>query len=106
MPTFLWRASYTSEGTKGLLKEGGSKRRAAIQQMIEKAGGRLVAFYFAFGDADVIGIAEFPDPATAAAVSLAVNSAGVVHLNTTLLLSAEELDAGTKKPIEYRAPGK
>jgi uncharacterized protein with GYD domain len=105
MPTYLWHASYTSEGTKGLIKEGGSKRRAAVQQMVEKAGGKLIAFYYAFGDADVIGITEFPDQATAVAVSLAVNSAGVVNLHTTQLLSPEELDAGAKKSISYRAPG-
>ena len=39
MATYLWQASYTSEGAKGLAKEGGTKRRAAVQQMVEKAGG-------------------------------------------------------------------
>ena len=105
MPTYLWRASYTADGTKGLLKEGGTKRRAAVQQMIEKAGGKLHAFYFAFGDADVYGIAEFPDHATAAGVSLAVNASGAVQLHTTLLISPEELDAGAHKSVSYRAPG-
>jgi uncharacterized protein with GYD domain len=105
MPTYLWRASYTADGTKGLLKEGGTKRRAAVQQMIEKAGGKLHAFYFAFGEADVYGIAEFPDHATAAGASLAVNATGAVRLHTTLLLSPEEIDAGTRKSVSYRAPG-
>ena len=105
MPTYLWRASYTSEGAKGLVKDGGTKRRAAIQQMVEKAGGKLHAFYFAIGDADVYGIAEFPDNATAVAVSLAVNSSGAVALNSTLLITPEELDAAAKKSIGYRPPG-
>jgi uncharacterized protein with GYD domain len=105
MPTYLWRASYNSEGTKGLVKDGGTKRRAAVQQMVEKAGGKLHAFYFAFGDADVFGIAEFPDNATAVAVSLAVNSAGVVSLHSTPLVTPEELDAGVKKSVTYRPPG-
>ena len=61
MPTYLWQASYTSEGAKGLAKEGGTKRRAAVQQMVEKAGGKLHAFYFAIGESDVYAIAEFPD---------------------------------------------
>jgi len=47
MPTFLWRASYTAEGAKGLVKDGGSKRRDVVQQMVTKAGGKLHAFYFA-----------------------------------------------------------
>jgi uncharacterized protein with GYD domain len=105
MPTYLWRGSYTSEGAKGLAKEGGTKRRAAVQQMVEKAGGKLHAFYFAIGESDVYAIAEFPDVATAVAMSLAVNGSGAVHLKSTLLLSPEEFDEATKKSIGYRPPG-
>lgn len=105
MPTYLWRGSYTAEGSKGLAKEGGTNRRAAVKQMVEKAGGKLHAFYFALGDADVYGVTEFPDAATAVAVSLAVNASGAVHLQSTLLLSPEEFDAAAKKSIAYRAPG-
>ena len=105
MPTYLWRGSYTAEGTKGLLKDGGSKRREVVQQMVAKAGGKLHAFYFALGDSDFYGIAEFPDSATAAAMSLAVNASGAVALHTTVLLAPEELDAATKKSVGYRPPG-
>jgi uncharacterized protein with GYD domain len=105
MPTYLWRASYTTEGTKGLLKDGGTKRRAAVQQMVEKAGGKLHSFYYAFGEADVYAITEFPDSVTATAVSMAVNVSGAVSLNSTLLITPEELDAAAKKSIGYRAPG-
>ena len=105
MPTYLWQASYTVDGTKGLLKEGGSKRRAAVQQAVEKAGGKLHAFYYAFGEADLYGIAEFPDHATAAAVSMAVNVAGTATLRTTVLITPEEIDAAVKKTVSYRPPG-
>jgi uncharacterized protein with GYD domain len=105
MPLYLWQASYTAEGTKGLMKDGGSKRKQAVGDMVEKAGGKLHAFYYAFGETDVIGIAEFPDHATALAVSVAVNSVGVVQLRSTLLLQPEEVDAATKKAIAYRPPG-
>jgi uncharacterized protein with GYD domain len=105
MPIYLWRASYTTDGAKGLLKEGGTKRRAAVQQMVEKAGGKLHAFYYSFGDADVYGIVEFPDAVTATAASLAVNVTGAVTLNTTVLITPEEVDAAAKKTMGYRAPG-
>jgi uncharacterized protein with GYD domain len=105
MPMYLWRGSYTADGAKGLMKDGGTKRRAAVQQMVERAGGKLHAFYFAIGDADVYGIAEFPDAASAVAVSLAVNGSGAVNLQSTLLLSPEEFDAATKKSVGYRPPG-
>jgi uncharacterized protein with GYD domain len=105
MPTYLWQGSYTSEGAKGLAKEGGTKRRAAVQQMVEKAGGKLQAFYFALGESDVYCIADFPDITTAVAVSLAVNASGAVALKTTVLLSPDEFDAVAKKSIGYRPPG-
>jgi uncharacterized protein with GYD domain len=105
MPTYLWRASYTAEGTRGLLKDGGSKRRELVSQMVAKAGGKLHAFYYALGDADLYGIAEFPDTVTAAALSLAVNASGAVTLQSTLLISPEEIDAAAKKSVGYRPPG-
>jgi len=105
MPTYLWRGSYTAEGTRGLLKDGGSKRRELVSQMVAKAGGKLHAFYYALGEADVYGIAEFPDTVTAAAMSLAVNASGAVTLHSTLLISPEEIDAAAKKSVGYRPPG-
>lgn len=105
MPAYLWRASYNAAGTKGLMKEGGAKRRDAVQQMVAKSGGKLVAFYFAIGKADVYAIAEFPDAATAVAFSMAINASGTVTVESTVLLTPEEMDAATKKTIEYRAPG-
>jgi uncharacterized protein with GYD domain len=105
MPTYLWRASYTTDGVKGLVREGGSKRRSTVQQMVEKAGGTLHAFYFALGEADVFSIAEFPDTATAVAVSATVNATGLVHLSSTLLVTPEEFDTAAQKTIAYRPPG-
>jgi uncharacterized protein with GYD domain len=105
MPLYFWQASYTPSGTQGLIKDGGSKRRQVVQQMIEKAGGKLHSMYFAFGEADVLGIAEFPDQVTAAALSLVVNASGAVQFRSTPLLTAEEIDAAAKKSISYRPPG-
>jgi uncharacterized protein with GYD domain len=50
-------------------------------------------------------IAEFPDHATAAAVSMAVNVAGTATVRTTVLLTAEEIDTAVKKTVSYRPPG-
>lgn len=94
-----------SRRCQGPHEEGGSKRKAAIKQLVEASGGKLHAFYFAFGKDDVVGIAEFPDHATAAAVSLAVNAAGVVSFRSTVLITPEEMDAATKKSVAYRPPG-
>lgn len=105
MPRYLIRTSYTSEGVKGLLKEGGSSRREATQRLSERVGGKVEAFYYAFGENDVYTIAEYPDNATAAAVSMAANSSGAVQSTTVVLLTPEEIDEATRKSVEFRSPG-
>ena len=105
MPKYLIKASYTEQGVSGLLKEGGSGRRAEIAHMSEAAGGSLEAFYFAFGETDVYVIGEFPDNATAAAIALNVASSGSVTCTTTVLLTPEEIDAAAQHRISYRPPG-
>ena len=105
MPKFLLKASYTSSGVKGVMKDGGTGRREAVQKLIEGAGGKMEAFYFAFGEADVYVIADLPDNVTAAALSAAVNSVGAVELGTVALLTPDEIDQAVKKAVDYRPPG-
>lgn len=105
MPKYLVQASYTAEGAKGLLKDGGSKRRAAAEAAVKGLGGRVEAFYFAFGETDVYVIADVPDNASAAAISLAVSASGAVRTKTTVLLTPEEIDQAAKRTVSYRPPG-
>jgi uncharacterized protein with GYD domain len=105
MPKFLITASYAAEGARGLLKEGGSSRRAAIEKLIEGLGGKVEAFYYAYGEHDAYVITEVPDASTGLAVSLAVNASGAVRLSTIPLITPEEIDAACKKTVPYRAPG-
>lgn len=106
MPKYLLRANYVGEGVKGLLKEGGTGRRTAAEQLIQSAGGRLEAFFFAFGETDVFLIADVPDNVSMAALALTVGASGAVVTKTTVLMTPEELDAATKKTLSYRAPGR
>ena len=105
MAKFLIKASYTQDGIRGLMKEGGSGRRASVQKIVEGVGGKMEAFYFAYGDADAYVIADLPDAATGVALSLAVNASGAVRLSTIPLITVEEMDAASKKSVPYRAPG-
>ena len=66
MPRFLFEASYTVEGVKGLRRQGGSGRREAVARAAQSVGGRLEHFYFAFGDHDAIAVADLPDNESAA----------------------------------------
>jgi uncharacterized protein with GYD domain len=105
MKKYLIKASYNSAGIKGLIEDGGSKRKSAVEKMLTEMGGRLESFYFAFGAHDVYAVAELPDDVSAAAVGLKINSSGLVELTTTVLLSPEDIDAAVKQSVNYRAPG-
>ena len=105
MPKFLVKASYTAEGVKGLLREGGTSRRSTIEELARNLGGNVEAFYYALGEDDVYVITEFPDNVTAVALSGAVNAAGAVKLTTIPLVTPEEVDEATKKTVDYRPPG-
>jgi len=102
---YLLTASYTSEGVKGLMKDGGTKRAEMAERAIKSAGGTLEAFYFAFGTHDAYVLVDAPDHASIAAASLAINATGAVETTTIVLLTPEEMDQATKKKVKYRAPG-
>jgi uncharacterized protein with GYD domain len=106
MPKYLAQVNYVGEGIKGLLKEGGSSRRAAIEKLFGSVGAKVEALYYAFGDTDLFVIIDAPDNVTAAALSLTVNAAGAATTKVTVLLTPEEIDAATKKAPSYRPPGK
>lgn len=105
MPKFMIKASYNPEGARGLMKEGGTARRAAVQKLVEGLGGKVEAFYFAYGENDAYIITDMPDAATGIAISLTVNASGAVRLSTIPLVTPEELDAASKKTVSYRSPG-
>lgn len=105
MPRYLSKVSYTAEGIKGLLSEGGSSRRAEVEQLLQALGGRLEAFYFAFGDHDLYLIADVPDNATAATAALVVGATGTVRTETVVLLTPEEVDEATRRTVAFRPAG-
>lgn len=105
MGKYLIRANYVGEGVKGLLAEGGSKRRDAADAAIKSVGGSIECLYYAFGDTDLYGICDFPDDASATALSLMINASGSVTLDLTPLMTPEEVDAAVAKTPSYRPPG-
>ena len=106
MPKFMIQASYVGEGLKGLLEEGGTKRRVTVARTIDGMGGKLETFYYAFGDYDVFGVADLPDNVSSVAFSMMVNASGLINAKTTVLLTPEEIDQATKKTVDWRPPGK
>ena len=103
---YLVKASYSTDGIKGVLKEGGSSRVAAVEQLTQSLGGSVDAFYFAFGRSDVYVIFDLPDNASAAALAAAVGASGASSsYETVVLLSPAEIDEAMKKAVSYRPPG-
>jgi uncharacterized protein with GYD domain len=106
MPTYLIHGCYTTEGIKGVLKEGAKGRVDAVNKLAKSVGGKVHSFYFAFGKEDYFVTVELPDNNAAAAVAMAVAESGAVSNTTTVLLTPKEMDAAVKMRPKYRAPGK
>ena len=105
MPKYLIAANYVGEGIKGLLKEGGSGRREAIEKLVKSVGGTVEGIYYAFGETDVYVIVDMPDNVSVAGLSLVVNASGAANAKTVVLMTPEEMDEATKKTVDYRPPG-
>jgi uncharacterized protein with GYD domain len=106
MPKYLVTGSYTAEGARGVLAEGGTGRRAATEKLIASLGGKVEAYYFAFGGDDFYLIADLPGHAAAAAGALTAAASGAISTRTVVLITPEELDAATKLSPSYRPPGR
>jgi uncharacterized protein with GYD domain len=107
MPKYLVEGRYTSDGLKGLVRETSSRRRVDIAKTIESAGGKLEAFYFAFGDADFYIIFDVPDNVSAAALSVVANQSRFVTSKIIVLMTADEMDQAIKKSmtVDFLPPG-
>src|SRR5438309_11862492 len=107
MGRYLFQGSYSLDGIKGVLKEGGTGRRKAVEDAVKSLGGKVEAYYFAFGETDVYVTVDAIDHEQSAAFSLGVGATGGLHsLTTTVLPTADETDAAAKRPLSYRPPGR
>lgn len=106
MSKYLLKVSYTPDGIKGLMKEGGTSRVASVEKALAGVGGTVESFYFAFGADDVYVIADVPDNATAMAIGATIVASGAIsRYETVVLLSPAEVDTALKTSIAYRPPG-
>lgn len=105
MPKYLYIGTYSADGAKGVLKDGGNRRRQAASDVISSAGGTLEQMYFGFGSDDFYIIAEMPDHAAMSAVALTVGGSGAIHGRTVVLMEAETLDDAAKLTLQYNPPG-
>jgi uncharacterized protein with GYD domain len=109
VPKYMVVGSYTSESWARMV-DNPSDRTAAARAACEAAGGSLEAFYWAFGPDDFVAIADVPDDAGAAAISVGISGSGAVQgVRTIKLLTADEsqtmLQRAKVVASGYRRPG-
>jgi len=106
MAKYLVQVSINKDGIREVLsKAKGTGLRAAVTKFAESAGGRLEAYYFAFGPHDVVAIMDLPDNVSAAALSVAASGGGAVRVQMTPLLTPEEMDQAIAKSATLAVPG-
>lgn len=105
MPKYMFQASYTTEGLKGLIKDGGSRRKADFEKAVAGLGGSLEGLYYAFGQDDVFCIIDMPNNVSTASLALVIAASGAVKVQTVVLLTPEEIDQAAKMSVDYRPPG-
>ena len=105
MAKYLWTGTYVGEGVQGLIRDGGTGRVKAVKEAAASLGGTVESFYFSFGKNDFYVVVDLPDNVSAAALALTVAGSGRVSIDTTILITPEEVDAAVKKHPAYRSPG-
>jgi uncharacterized protein with GYD domain len=106
MTFYLIQASYTSHAVAAMIKNP-QDRAAAVRPMIERAGGKLHGLWFAYGEFDIVAIAEMPDNVSATAISMAIGASGTMssYRSTPLMTSGEAVEAMQKAAaVSYPAP--
>ena len=104
MPKYLVQGSYTDQGLKGLLKEGGSKRREMVEKLAGEMGGKLEVFYYAFGSDDFVIILDLPGNIDMAATAIVAQASGMVKSRVTVLMAPEAVDQAVQRKVDFRPP--
>lgn len=105
MPKFLVQAKYTAEGTRGLLKDGATGRRKAVEELLASVGGKLDEFYFTYGDDDAILIIDLQNADDALSIAVTVRASGMIQSKMTPLISLDDVDRAIQRHVSFRPPG-
>ena len=86
----MYQAAYTPEAWAAQAKNPQDPRERT-QAITEQFGGRFVGIWYAFGEYDIVAIAEYPDNVSVATVAIAFAAGGAVKAaKTTPLMMVEE----------------
>jgi uncharacterized protein with GYD domain len=108
MPLFITQGRFTSDAVRGMLANP-EDRREAVEQLLERSGGKLLAYYMTFGEYDFLIVSEGPHEGMATSVIVAAAGGGVTHLKTNLAMTSAEMKSAFAKagPIaaSFRSAG-
>lgn len=104
MPLTMVKVSYTAQGIRGVLKEGGTARVDAVTKAVEGVGGKVHGFWFALGEDDAFVVVEVPDITDGIAISMAVAASGIGSCTSVPLLTPAQIDEATRKAVAYSPP--
>ena len=97
MPAYMYQGSYSQDAIRALVSNP-VDRSAAARAVIEANGGTMTGCWMAFGEDDLIVIADMPDDESMAGAAMALSSTGaVVGGKTTKLLSMDQAVASMGK---------
>ncbi len=106
MLKYLIKGDYTVEGTKGLIKEGGTSRKEAVSKLAASVDGSLESFHYCAGSTSYFVVFNLPSKTTVTALATAIVASGAVTVTECVeLLTPAEMDEAVKKTPSYRAPG-
>jgi hypothetical protein len=109
MPKFLVQVAFNQEAAKRLIEDGGTKRAAAVQELLRQQEARLENLYFSPQNdgPDAFGIVEVPVGGADAlgALALAGRTVGIT-LTARRIFTPEELDKLAEKSKRLPVPGK
>jgi len=95
MPASVVLYQWTDQGIRNV-KDTVTRTRENLAAL-EKAGGKLIAFYYTQGRYDMVSIGEMPNEEAGQAFLLAMGKAGNVRTETLQAFSLEEMESILKK---------
>lgn len=100
MAQFLFQVAYTSASWATQVREHGNVLER-IQPLLDGCRGSVTGCFYAFGEYDLILLADFPSAEEAAAFSLAATAGGSLKsIKTTPLLSVDQGITAMKRAEE------
>jgi uncharacterized protein with GYD domain len=108
MAFYLVQFAYTAEALATMAKNP-QDRSTPVREVVQKIGGKLIGFYYCFGEYDGIALVELPDDTAASALALAAVSPGHIKAyKTTKLFTVEETMEAMRKAgsLAFQGPSK